>query len=232
MKVGIVTDGKYGERAYENISKVFPCEWIQIEEVPSNIVLDEYELNIIDCDLYISYLRHPDQVFALAELGKPTILGISFGAGHLRQVQEINSKIVAFTTMCSIEPTTGIPEIDGFARHFGRPIYESQLVNGTIQRIEVIRSSPCGSSKVGAQFIKEKSISTINLQEFAINVCHECRAPKFGRTCDKELSGIIHIRALLANLMEKEKLKDESIIEFINKIEEEYNTRLKARGVA
>ncbi|NVM30709.1 MAG: hypothetical protein HWN65_17850 [Candidatus Helarchaeota archaeon] len=231
MKVGIVTDGKYGERAFENINKIFPCEWIQVEEVPTNVILDDYELNIVDCDLYISYLRHPDQAFALAELEKPTLLGISFGPGFLRQVQEINPRTLAFPTMCSLEPNTNIPEIDEFARYFGRPLYKIDFEDGRIQQIKAIRSSPCGSSLVGANFIKDQLISIPNLQEFAIQVCHECRAPKFGRTCDKELSGIIHIRALLANLTEEENLKEESILEFINKIEEEYEIRLKARSV-
>ena len=85
MKIGILSDGKYGERAFEKISKVFPCEWIQVEEVPPNVILDECELVIPNCDLYLSYLRHPDQVLTLAELEKPTLLGISFGKGFLHQ---------------------------------------------------------------------------------------------------------------------------------------------------
>jgi len=231
VKIGIVTDGKYGERAHENISKIFPCEWIQVEEVPSNVILDDYELDVVECDLYISYLRHPDQVFALVELGKPTILGISFGSGFLRQVQENNPLVRTFPTMCSLEPNTDIPEIDEFAQHFGRPSYKIEFDDGKIPKIEILRSSPCGSSLVGARFIKDKDITVPTLQDFAIHVCHECRAPKFGRTCDKELSGIIHIRALLASLMENDKLKIDSIHNFIETIEEEYNMRLQARSV-
>lgn len=200
MKVGILTDGKYGDRAFENISKVFPCEWIQLEEAPRTAVLDDYDLNIPECDMYISYLRHPDQVLAAADLGKPILLGISFGEGFLRQVRKINPKVFAFPTMCSTEPKTGVPEIDEFARHFGSPVFEAYLDNEKIEKLEVLRSSPCGSSEAGSKFIKGKPISIPVLQEFALNVCYECRAPRFGKTCDKELSGIIHLKALVSSL--------------------------------
>nr|MDO8081261.1 DUF166 family protein [Candidatus Freyarchaeota archaeon] len=227
MKVGILTDGKYGDRAFENISKVFPCEWIQLEEAPRTAVLDDYNLNIPECDLYISYLRHPDQVLAAAELGKPMLLGISFGGGFLRQVRKINPKVFAFPTMCSTEPQTGVPEIDEFARHFGRPVFEAHLDNEKIGRLEVLRSSPCGSSEAGSKFIKGKSVSIPVLQEFALNVCYECRAPRFGKTCDKELSGIIHLKALVSSLEKAGATLDPSILEFIDNLERDYQNRLK-----
>jgi len=230
IRIGILTDGKYGDRAYENISNVFPCTWIEIEEIPTNIILDDYELNIPEYDLYISYLRHPDQVLALAELGKPTILGISFGDGFMRQVKELNSRTFAYPTMCSIEPNTNISEIDEYAKNFGRPIYKSNVLGGKIAKLEVIRSSPCGSSLAGANFIKEKLITVEKLQNFAINVCYECRAPRFGRTCDKEIAGIIHLRALIKSILECSKVEDEKVLNFINKIENEYNEKLKKYG--
>lgn len=251
MKVGIVTDGKFGERAFENIKKVFPCQWILVEEIPPTVVLDDYELQVPDCDLYLSYVRHPDQVMALAALKRtpsladlllksgapadskrPIILGISFGPGFLAQVQKINPNVVAFPTMCSLQPTTNIPEIDEFARHFGRPLYETVLENGIVSEVRIIRSSPCGSSHAGARFIKGKPIETPILQEFAINVCHECRAPRFGRTCDKELSGLIHLRALLTSVAENPQFKGDSISNFISMTEQEYNKRLKAAASA
>jgi hypothetical protein len=227
MKVGILTDGKYGDRAFENISKVFPSEWIKLEEAPRSAVLDDYDLNIPDCDLYISYLRHPDQVLSAAELGKPILLGISFGEGFLRQVRKINPKVFAFPTMCSTEPKTGVPEIDEFARHFGRPVFEAHLDNGKIGRLEVLCSSPCGSSEAGSKIIKGKPISIPTLQEFALNVCYECRAPRFGKTCDKELSGIIHLKALLSSLEEAGATLDSSIVEFVDNLEREYQNRSK-----
>lgn len=228
MKVGILTDGKYGERAFANISTKFPCEWIQLDEVPSNIILDDYELKIPNCDLYISYLRHPDQIFALAELNKPTLLGINFGPGFLRQVQEINTKVLAFPTMCSLEPNTNIPEIDEFAGYFGRPIYDLKLTDGTVTSIVLKRSSPCGSSKAGLEFITGKAVSEEILQDFALHVCYECRAPRFSKTCDKKLAGMIHLRALFANLIISNEFDRKKIQDFIIQIEGEFCSRLNS----
>ncbi|NHI91065.1 MAG: hypothetical protein EAX96_01095 [Candidatus Lokiarchaeota archaeon] len=232
-KLGIVTDGKYGERAFENIREVFECEWILLEEIPASVMLDDdYELDIVDCDLYISYLRHPDQVFALAELEKPTLLGISFGLGFFRQLQEINATVLDFPTMCSVEPITGIPEIDKFAHHFGCPVFETEVEDGLIKKVNVIRSSPCGSSKVGPDYIKGKPISVKTFQDFAIHVCHECRAPRFGQTCDKELSGIIHIRSMVKSIEESYTIENEEVLSFIDNINQEYNNRLKKQGLS
>ncbi|MFH0967048.1 MAG: hypothetical protein V1862_05125 [Methanobacteriota archaeon] len=36
------------------------------------------------------------------------------------------------------------------------------------------------------------------MNRFALSICHNCRAPRFGRTCDKEKAGIIHLEELLA----------------------------------
>jgi hypothetical protein len=36
------------------------------------------------------------------------------------------------------------------------------------------------------------------MYRFALSICHNCRAPRFGRTCDKEKAGIIHLEELLA----------------------------------
>ncbi len=61
IKIGVISDGKYGERAFENIKKKFSAEWILVPELASNIMIDDdMELNIPECDLYVSYVRHPD----------------------------------------------------------------------------------------------------------------------------------------------------------------------------
>ncbi|MHA1730442.1 MAG: hypothetical protein ACTSU5_00775 [Promethearchaeota archaeon] len=51
-----------------------------------------------------------------------------------------------------------------------------------------------------ADFLLGKPITVKTLQDFALKVCHECRAPRFGHTCDKEVSGIIHILSVIDGL--------------------------------
>ena len=77
LRVGVISDGKYGERAFENIKKRFKAFWIKVPDIPLNVILDDdVDMSIPDCDMYISYVRHPDIITQLAELQKPLILGV------------------------------------------------------------------------------------------------------------------------------------------------------------
>ena len=143
MKIGVITDGKYGERAFENIKKHFQVEWILVSDIPASVMLDdEIDLSIPICDLYLSYVRHPDILLELASLQKPLILGITPGLGLLKQAQGINSQVIGPITMCSLEPNTGIPEIDTFAEYFGKPFFELNLDDDTkVLNVKILRSS-------------------------------------------------------------------------------------------
>ncbi len=77
MKIGIVSDGKFGDRAYDVIREKFPTEWI-MAPFPQSMIADDLELSLPECDLYISYVRHPDVALAIIEKQKPVILGDQF----------------------------------------------------------------------------------------------------------------------------------------------------------
>ena len=225
MKIGIVSDGKFGDRAFEVIRERFPTEWIKVP-FPSSPVADEIELNIPDCDLYISYVRHPDVALALIEKQKPVILGISFGPGFLRQAKSINENIVAPVTMCSLEDNTWVPEINEFARAFGRPTFDLTVRDdGTIERIRVIRGSPCGSTVAASAELPGTKVSQEQLQHYGLRICHFCRAPRFGKTCDKELSGLLHVRELVRAINEVSPATGESVRQFIQEMEEMIQNR-------
>ncbi len=194
MKIGIVSDGKFGDRAFEVIREKFPAEWI-MAPFPQSIMVDDLDLALPECDLYISYVRHPDVALAIIEKQKPVILGISFGPGFLRQAKGINENIVAPVTMCSLEDNTWVPEINEFAKVFGRPSFDVKIHdNGTIDSVRVIRGSPCGSTVAASAELHGTQLSPEQLQHYGLRICHFCRAPRFGKTCDKELSGLLHIR--------------------------------------
>lgn len=197
MKIGIVSDGKFGDRAYEVIKEKFPTEWI-MAAFPQSMVVDDLELDLPECDLYISYVRHPDVALAIIEKQKPVILGVSFGPGFLRQAKEINENIIAPVTMCSLEDNTWVPEINEFAKVFGRPSFEVKVRDdGTIDKVRVIRGSPCGSTVAASAELPGTQLSPDQLRHYGLRICHFCRAPRFGKTCDKELSGLLHIRELM-----------------------------------
>jgi len=197
VKIGIVSDGKFGDRAFEIIKERFPTEWI-MAPFPQSMVVDDLDLTLPECDLFISYVRHPDVALAIIEKQKPVILGISFGPGFLRQAKEINKNIVAPVTMCSLEDNTWVPEINEFAKVFGRPTFEVKVQDdGTIDSVRVIRGSPCGSTVAASAELPGTQLSSEQLRHYGLRICHFCRAPRFGKTCDKEMSGLLHIRELV-----------------------------------
>ena len=120
MKIGIVSDGKFGDRAFEIIKERFPTEWITAP-FPQSMIADDLELDLPECDLYISYVRHPDVALAIIEKQKPVILGVSFGPGFLRQAKAINENIVAPVTMCSLEDDTWVQESTSMRKYSGAP---------------------------------------------------------------------------------------------------------------
>jgi hypothetical protein len=197
MKIGIVSDGKFGDRAFEIIREKFPTEWI-MAPFPSGMMVDDIELDLPECDLYISYVRHPDVALAIIDKQKPVILGVSFGPGFLRKAKGINENIVAPPTMCSIEDNTWVPEINEFAKVFGRPSFEVNVQDdGTIDGVRVIRGSPCGSTVAASAELPGTRLSPEQLQHYGLRICHFCRAPRLGKTCDKEVAGLLHIRELV-----------------------------------
>ncbi|MBD3339535.1 MAG: hypothetical protein GF353_10525 [Candidatus Lokiarchaeota archaeon] len=228
LKVGIISDGKYGERAFSNIKNKFNTIWIEVPDIPSNVFLeDDIDLNIPECDLYISYVRHPDIIIQLAELNIPLILGILPGQGLYHQLKQINKNVVHSQTMCSLRNNTGIDAVDKFSTYFGEPLYNLSINSeGILDNIEINRSSLCGSTEAGAKFLVGKKLTKKNLREFALRICHECKAPRFGRTCDKEVAGIIHLKYLLESIKaQNEFLLKNELLEFISEVENEYNVR-------
>ena len=200
MKIGIVSDGKFGDRAYEIIKERFPTEWIKTR-FPEGQMVDDFVLTLPDCDLFISYVRLPDVALAIIDKMKPVILGVSFGPGFLRQAKEINENIIAPPTMCSLEDNTWVPEINAFAKIFGRPVFDVTIRDdGTFEQVGVIRGSPCGSTVAASAELPGTQISPEQLRHYGLRICHFCRAPRLGKTCDKEVSGLIHIRELVRSV--------------------------------
>jgi hypothetical protein len=197
MKIGIVSDGKFGDRAYDVIREKFPTEWI-MAPFPGSPIADDIELSLPECDLCISFVRHPDVALAIIERQKPVILGVSFGPGFLRQARDINENVIAPVTMCSLEDNTWVPEINEFAKVFGRPVFDVKVRDdGTIDSVRIIRGSPCGSTVAASTELPGTQLSAGLLQHYGLRICHFCRAPRFGKTCDKEISGLLHIRDLV-----------------------------------
>jgi hypothetical protein len=229
MKIGIVSDGKFGDRAYEIIRERFPTEWI-MAPFPQSMVVDDLELTLPDCDLYISYVRHPDVALAIIEKQKPVILGVSFGPGFLRQAKGVNENLVAPVTMCSLEDNTWVPAINEYAKVFGKPSFELKVSNdGTIDSVRVIRGSPCGSTVAASTELPGTRLSPEQLQHYGLRICHFCRAPRFGKTCDKEVAGLLHVRELIRGVTASDAATGERLRPFTEEMEKILDQKI--RGV-
>jgi len=226
MKIGIVSDGKFGDRAYEIIREKFPTEWILAPFIQSPVA-DDIELALPACDLYISYVRHPDVALAVIEKKKPVILGVSFGPGFLRQAKAINENIIAPPTMCSLEDNTWVPEINEFAKVFGKPQFEVNVRDdGTIGTVRVLRGSPCGSTVAASAELPGTQISPDQLRHYGLRICHFCRAPRLGKTCDKEVSGLIHIREFVRSVNAGNPKAGEGVKAFVEDLEKVIEERM------
>jgi len=229
MKVGIITDGKYGDRAYENIGRIFEAEWIYIPMPLAQVIDEDIDVDLPECDLYICYHRHPDVVLSIAEKGKPMILGVTFGPGFHRQIQQINPRVITPKTMCMLRDDTGIKEIDEYARHFGLPEFRVRLKGDVIQEVEILRESPCTSTREAVKEIMGKPVNEGNLNRFALSICYNCRAPRFGRECDKEVAGLNHVLQLIAAILRENPQEElrKRLEEMKRKMEAELEGRLK-----
>ena len=196
MQINIASDGVFGKRAFENINKQFPCRWVEAPFSGSPI-MEDVEIDLPSCDLCISYARHPDVILAIVEQGIPVVLGITPGPGLVRQAKEINPNVASAPTMCSLEPTTGCKEIDLYAEKFGLPVFRTAIEKGQITQIEVLREAPCGSTRGAAADCTNMPLCTETIRHFGLRICHHRVAPRFGKTCDKEVSGALHVRQLL-----------------------------------
>lgn len=229
VRVGVASDGKFGDRAFGMIRNVFPTTWILVP-YPSVAVLDEVDLTLPDCDLIISYARHPDVILAIAGLGEPLILGINPGPGLVRQAARINPRTIAPVTMCSLLPETGIPEVDRFAAVFGCPLFEVDLHGDRIQDVRILREAPCGSTRSVVPELVGRTLSEATIRSFGLRVCHHCAAPRLGRTCDKEYAGFHHCIALLDAIGKANPDLASSLRSFREKAENWRNDRIRACG--
>ncbi|MHA1820964.1 MAG: DUF166 family protein [Promethearchaeota archaeon] len=200
LKILIMSDGKYGDRAVDIIGSVFPkTEMAVIPAEDPTSFLDEYEFpedveaKIEGSDLIISYIRHPDVNMELAYYEKPLILAVYFGQGFFNQVHEINEKTVMPLTMCRLSNDTGIKEVDEYATFFGVPEFDikikpreagdSKLSNKDeaeayeISSIRILRESPCGAAERTLHAIMHKPISPEIFTTFSLFVSQECREP-------------------------------------------------------
>ncbi|ABR54211.1 Protein of unknown function DUF166 [Methanococcus vannielii SB] len=196
MNVKIVSDGPFGERAYETIKKKFECEYIILDTVkPASIdelaeIPKEQLEKINNSDIVITYILNPDLTLDLVEqiFGKVKyiIIGAWKGKGLKNQLESFEN-VVCPEIMCELEEN-GNPIHDEFVSKFGKPKLDIIVENDIVKKINVLRESPCG----GTDFIS-KDLLGKNVKEIAtlagLRIQHyPCRAGRI-RLFNEEESG-------------------------------------------
>lgn len=239
MRISIISDGKYGERAFELIKSKFPyTKMVFVPEFPANQFLDDFEMpdsvedSINQSDLIITYVRHPDITLELCDYEKPVVLAINFGEGFYNQAKEVNDDVHMPPSMCRMVKETGIEAIDVYCTRFGIPEYRIKLSfetdPPTIEKIDVLRESPCGATIRSLDQMKGKKVIPETFNQFGLNVSQECREPMsllLKRSHMGESAGSIHTVQLMKNLKEQYPKfieNDETMGSYFDKVMHDY----------
>jgi len=206
LKVVIVTDGPYGERAYEYISKEFDTEFIQLEQ-PTSVFADHTEIpedalkQMESADILITYTLHSDLTLDLVEMLHDKLEGIIVaawrGEGFKNQLERFGN-VTCPENMCDLQEN-GNPVFDEFVSKFGRPIVRINCQGDKIVDIEVLRSSPCGSTFFVAEEMIGQDLENLPIKAGLKLQHYPCRAPKMrlfdDDECKKEMAANFHKEA-------------------------------------
>jgi hypothetical protein len=199
LKVVIVTDGPYGDRAYETIQMEFDAEFIELEK-PTSMFMDELEIpenllsKIKEANILITYTQHPDVTLDLVDMVNKdvdwVVVAAWTGEGFKNQLERYGNVTCPYI-MCELEEN-GNPAFDEFVSKIGKPKIELLLDGNKFKEAVVLRSSPCGSTAFVADYINEKYLGQIpdteNLPtEAGLKLQHyPCRAAKMRLFLDEE----------------------------------------------
>lgn len=208
LKIVIATDGSYGDRAFENIKKEFDTEFVELEQ-PTSMFMDEIDIpadalaKIKEANILITYTQHPDLTLDLVEMVKGDvdyiIVAAWRGEGFKNQLEAYENVNCPYI-MCELEEN-GNEVFDEFTSKIGKPKVDVKLENGKIIAIDVVRSSPCGSTTFVVDYISDKYLNHSDLDdiptEAGLKLQHyPCRAAKMrlftDEECKKEMASGFH----------------------------------------
>lgn len=220
LKVAILTDGPYGDRAFETIDKEFNTVFLELEQ-PSSMFVDdikipEKDLKLLeDVNILITYTTHPDITLELVDRFADKVDGIIVAAwkgdGFKKQLETYGNVICPYI-MCELEESDN-PSFNEFVSKIGKPKVDITLDGNKLKDVTILRSSPCGSTKFVAEYIKEKysnkKLDPENIPtEAGLKLQHyPCRAAKMrlfsDEECKKQMASGLHRDAFQQALSSK-----------------------------
>ncbi|MBB6066721.1 DUF166 domain-containing protein [Methanococcus maripaludis] len=194
MKVVVVSDGPFGERAYDTIKKEFECEYIVLD-IPKPESIDDFTEfpneqleKIKSADILITYTLNPDITFDLVEQVYDNvgyvIVGAWKGKGLKNQLESFKN-VICPDIMCELVEN-GNKIFDEFVSKFGKPKVEIKVENNIATKIKVIRGSPCGGTNFVAKDLLGKNILDISTKAGLRIQHYPCRAGRIRLFSDEE----------------------------------------------
>jgi hypothetical protein len=199
LNVAVITDGHYGDRTYDNVKKEFETVFIQLEK-PLSMFMEDIKIpadkikKMEDADILITYTLHPDLTLELVERFSDKVNWIIVaawqGEGFKNQLESYGN-VICPAIMCELEEN-GDPILDDFLAHIGKPKIRLRLEGNKIGDIEVIRTSPCGSTSFLVEYLREKyQEKEVKLDELPLEAGlkiqhYPCRAAKIRIFSDEE----------------------------------------------
>jgi hypothetical protein len=209
LKVVIVTDGPYGDRAFETINELFDTAFIEMEKPEAMFIeeihIPERDLEIIQgADILITYTTHPDVTLIMTEMFHDKVDWMAIaswkGDGFKNQLESYGNVTCPYI-MCELEEN-GNTSWDEFVSKIGKPKVVLEYEDDKISEITVLRSSPCGSTAFVAGYLKEKYVGKIpDIEELPLEAGlklqhYPCRAAKVrlfsDEDCKKEMASGFH----------------------------------------
>jgi len=225
MLVGVVKRGKYGERLLETIKSRTDFQVVSVD-VPQQLpgfIEDPEEFvkglnldpKLFEADLLVLYTFHPDLTPEIVRLAgargvKAVIIPGGIGrAGSIRELENIAEKYgihIEVDEICCTLEECGVPAVDEFAKHLGRPELEVETKGGRISSVKVLRGSPCGSTWHAAAGLVGKTIDEAPSLAGLLCQQYPCRAVR-GTPGGIHTSGDLHKDAMEKALGMKTQLK-------------------------
>ena len=200
MRVAILTDGNYGDRAYKTIKSKFLCDFIIVKYYGDfdEITISEDTLKRLKAyDLFITYTLNPDLTYELVKAIKDlndkafVLVGAWKGEGFKKQIESLGNTFCPYL-MCDIDENVlgdylnNYPQLREFLKYFGKPKVKLYVKDNKIINVDILRESPCGSTSETLKEFIGREFDDKTLIDIGLRVQHFCRAGKIRIFVEKE----------------------------------------------
>lgn len=220
MKVGVVTRGKYGHRAIENLRENTSFEVVStdvprylpefIDEPKTYVDTLDLDEAVFSADLILSYALHPDITEELIRRAgnrgvKAFIASGGTKAGSPVQLRETAESadifLITHEICCSLASSQN-HIIREYLAEIGSPRFKVEVENGVVESVDVLRCSPCGGTRHVARNLPGTPIEDAPSRAGLLVQHYPCRAVR-GTEDGIHASGEIHKKALERALKEE-----------------------------